>query len=462
MWLWALLWILGLSGADPSPNLGHGNESWSISPRLAVSAHLMPSNRSWKGDDARVSPPLTVIPRKDDWTIIKVREGLSLNISCRLAYPPPGRPMGEWDEAHVGYDLNWYLPGSRTGSLEPRKTPTLFSMVLRQLQMTDSGSYKCTARRKDWSLTENFEEEEEAADLAEENEGLEGILSHSVVLKVLSADTSCGTNFFRCRNGICILNPYVCDGVADCPDSSDEAEAKCGLDPCDAKLRCEDKRCMDPGLCCDPELNENCSYLHPCCKALVESNRHFYEMGIKKRNKDIHIVHSTVYSIVALVFLVTVVVCRIHVRRCRHIFHLASGTTPRQPLSLHDLEVLMHLRRNNHNPFIGIVYNINNGVQMVGGNRNVTPPPPYNQDGQNEPPPPYDGLVGMAHGGFAHQGMNDEEIILLNNNDDDNNNNGDINGNSEMVNQNIVQEQQQLLLQQHEQQQQPPPNEQQN
>lgn len=117
---------------------------------------------------------------------------------------------------------------------------------------------------------------------------------------------------------------------------------------------------------------------------------------------------ACILAFLALVFLVTVVVCRIHVRRCRHIFHLASGTTPRQPLSLHDLEVLMHLRRTNHNPFIGIVYNINNGVQMVGGNRNVTPPPPYNQEGQNEPPPPYDGLVAGAHGGFAHQGTEGE------------------------------------------------------
>lgn len=285
-----------------------------MSPHLGVSAHLVPLNLSRSGDP-NASPPLTVIPKQEDWTIIKVREGLSLNLSCGLEWLPQNHENGVED--NVGYDLNWYLPGSRSGSLEPRKAPTLFSMVLRQLQMTDSGSYKCTARRKDWSLTENFEDE---ATMDEDNESLEGILSHSVVLKVLSgknhggrswysgvealvfmtilADTSCGTNFFRCRNGICILGPYVCDGVADCPDSSDEAMEKCGLDPCDAKLRCEDKRCMDPGLCCDPELNENCSYLHPCCKALVESNRHFYEMGIKKRNKDIHIVHSTVYSIV--------------------------------------------------------------------------------------------------------------------------------------------------------------------
>ena len=32
---------------------------------------------------------------------------------------------------------------------------------------------------------------------------------------------------------------FTCDGVTDCRDGADEDEALCGIDPCEAKLRCK-------------------------------------------------------------------------------------------------------------------------------------------------------------------------------------------------------------------------------
>ena len=173
---------------------------------------------------------------------------------------------------------------------------------------------------------------------------------------------------------------------------------------------------MDPGLCCDPDIDTNCTVVPVCCMALLESNRHFYQLGMEKRNKeDMRLLHSTIFTVIgkqkrkifvlyssdynipgfflfpgcvtallALIILVTIVVCRLHVRRSSGLsLHLASGSNPsaRPPLSLHDLDIyfssLQHgVRRPNQghqngDRNIGITYNINNGVQFV------TPPPPY-------------------------------------------------------------------------------------
>ena len=63
--------------------------------------------------------------------------------------------------------------------------------------------------------------------------------------------------------------------------------------------RCDDHRCMDPALCCDPDIDANCTVVPICCLALLESNRHFYQLGMEKRNKeDMRLLHSTIFTVI--------------------------------------------------------------------------------------------------------------------------------------------------------------------
>lgn len=39
---------------------------------------------------------------------------------------------------------------------------------------------------------------------------------------------TCAPNRFRCGSGACIVNNWVCDGYADCPDGSDEVGCPTG------------------------------------------------------------------------------------------------------------------------------------------------------------------------------------------------------------------------------------------
>ena len=133
-----------------------------------------------------------------------------------------------------------------------------------------------------------------------------------------------------------------------------------------------------------------------------------------------------VVAFLLLLFLVTMAVCRLHAKRgwsWRYALGQTgpNGQNPRgagrahPPITLHDLDIYFaSLRRVDSRHSLaggvghGITYNINNGVQIVGGGLPL--PPPYSaaviggadpRHGLHDPPPPYNA------GPFAHPAEND-------------------------------------------------------
>ena len=67
---------------------------------------------------------------------------------------------------------------------------------------------------------------------------------------------------------------------------------------------------MDPKDCCDPQLNASCLILHPCCQAMIESNRRFYRKGMTDSH-DMRLIQSTIYTIIGVYEITNIIFLKI-------------------------------------------------------------------------------------------------------------------------------------------------------
>ena len=133
-------------------------------------------------------------------------------------------------------------------------------------------------------------------------------------------------------------------------------------------------------------------------------------------------------AFIVIVLALGVAICRLHILRKSNRNAVVRGAgRAHPPITLHDLDIYFSERGEEERgdlQHIGITYNINHGVQIMG---RQAQPPPYSttprRGGGRGPPPPY---------------MSNENIAEPLMNTDDDNNNGDINGNSDMADNNVV------------------------
>lgn len=127
------------------------------------------------------------------------------------------------------------------------------------LKPEDKGKYLCV------SLKYNLLKVIEVVVLDEKN--------HPGELRPLIQDTFfCSEQMFQCSNKVCIIRHYICDGISDCKDGSDESVETCNGAPCKDKLQCDDGRCIPTSWCCDRYHDPNCTVINrpKCCQALSD------------------------------------------------------------------------------------------------------------------------------------------------------------------------------------------------
>jgi len=367
-------------------------------------------------DDSTTNPLELEVLQEDTLTTgtLRLIEGATLNLTCRVT--GAGSETGD-------LKLSWYNPNelaSKQDRLIPGPSsskPASMNLIISPVMQMDTGNYKCEAIHRGAQVE-----------------------VEKVVRVVVEADRGdCNHGNYECTNGFCVPLRYRCDGVKDCPNGDDEASYFCGPDPCSGKISCPDLdyRCIDPSLyCCDPETDSSCKILYSCCTAVIEYKRKALHHKHQKETELVYL-HSTVYTVIAcavafvlLVLILSAIICRLQVLKSSRLIPRGAGRS-HPPITLHDLDLYFNERRaqvdDSDHPNIGITYNINHGVQILGRDHHHRPPPysaARNEGRHNEPPPPY----------ISNENVANQEP-LLNNNED--NNNGDINGNSEMLDNNV-------------------------
>jgi len=348
--------------------------------------------------------------------------GRSLNLTCRVT--SKGQKDGGGNDDFV---MAWTLPSGHVLN-KP-------FVEIESTRKSDSGDYRCSATLKNTHSSSN----QNSADSKESRLKMTAKLFLDVWSISEREEKSCGPGFYQCpSDGYCIGRRFMCDGRRDCrTDGADESEEECGYgDPCQSKLPCHDGRCMDPTLCCDPLIHPNCTGVVPdCCKALLESNRHYFQYG-REREQEIRFLHSTIYTIIGCVLAfigvltgAVCVICKFHLKRglfltggagggddddddssSRRRRRGAAGTlgnngwsirfsrhrAPQAELTRADLDLYFaYLQRVDSlaaaaggdgrgvaGRFNAITYNVNNGVQVLA--TGAVAPPPYSAQAAGE------------------------------------------------------------------------------
>ncbi|XP_018565958.1 low-density lipoprotein receptor class A domain-containing protein 3-like [Anoplophora glabripennis] len=157
-------------------------------------------------------------------------------------------PSNQTRSNSIGSNKNSYTRLGGLNKSEKRFEP---------LQIEDKGNYYCVSRK--FNLSKNVHIL--VIDNIKRNE-----------LRPMRETIFCTDQMFHCMsNGVCIIPHYVCDGIPDCKDGSDENQ--CNGNPCRDKIPCDDGRCIPSSWCCDRHHDQNCTVTNrpKCCQVLSES-----------------------------------------------------------------------------------------------------------------------------------------------------------------------------------------------
>ncbi|CAH0549525.1 unnamed protein product [Brassicogethes aeneus] len=168
-----------------------------------------------------------------------------------------------WAKGEKAKDLHSSNIVNRFKPVTSRKTINEAEKEFRPLRIEDKGTYFCVSLK--FNLFKSID-----LRVRHDIKRLEP--------RPLFETNFCNDQMFQCvSNGVCIISHYVCDGVADCRDRSDESEETCKGDPCRDKIPCDEGRCIPTSWCCDRNHDLNCTVTNrpKCCQILSESYEEF-------------------------------------------------------------------------------------------------------------------------------------------------------------------------------------------